>query len=104
MDEINYLDISKASDIQDLKERRLYRFFEILPGLISLGTLLGVLVLSWLFPTQIAIFIICFCFYYLFRIVYFSIHQVAGYFKVKKHLSTDWMKKIKKIKDKDWRN
>ncbi len=99
MDKKDYLDISKASDIQDLKERRLYRFFETLPGLISLGTLLGVLVLSWLFPVQVAIFIISFCFYYLFRIIYFSIHQVAGYFKVKKHLSMDWMSELKKIKN-----
>ncbi|MBI3631814.1 MAG: glycosyltransferase family 2 protein [Candidatus Staskawiczbacteria bacterium] len=104
MNQINYLDISKASDIQDLKERKLYRFFEILPGLISLGTLLGVLVLSWLFPAQIAIFIICFCFYYLFRIIYFSIHQVAGYYKVKKHLSMGWMQELNKISNKDWKN
>lgn len=104
MDKKDYLDISKASDIQNLKERRLYRFFETLPGLISLGTLLGVLVLSWLFPAQIAIFIISFCFYYLFRIVYFSVHQVVGYLKVKKHLSINWMEKLKKIKNKDWKN
>src|SRR3989344_7754326 len=102
MDKKNYLDISKASDIQDLKERRLYRFFETLPGLISLGTLVGVLVLSWLFPAQVAIFIICFSFYYLFRIIYFSIHQVVGYFKVKKHLSMNWMQELKKIKNKNW--
>src|SRR3989344_6758756 len=104
MDKKDYLDISKATDIKDLKERKLYRFFETLPGLISLGTLLGVLVLSWLFPSQIAIFIISFCFYYLFRIIYFSIHQIVGYFKVKKHLSIDWMQKLEKVKDKDWRN
>ena len=104
MDKKDYLDISKATDIQDLKERKLYRFFEILPGLASLGTLLGVFVLSWLFPAQVAIFIICFSFYYLFRIIYFSIHQVAGYFKVKEHLSIDWMKRLKEIKDKDWRD
>ncbi len=104
MNQINYLDISKASDIQDSKERRLYRFFEIIPGLISLGTLLGVLVLSWLFPTQIAIFIICFCFYYLFRIFYFSIHQVSGYDRVKKHLSINWMQELNKIEGKDWIN
>jgi len=108
MEKKDYLDIAKATDIQDLKERKLYRFFETLPGLISSGTLLGVLILSWLFPSQIAIFIICFCFYYLFRIVYFSIHQIAGYFKVKRHLSTDWMQKLKKISlspgGKNWKN
>jgi len=104
MDKTNYLNISKASDIQDLREKKIYRFLETLPGLISLGTLLGVLILSWLFPAQIAIFIICFCFYYLFRIIYFSLHQIAGYFKVKKHLSIDWMKELEDIKDKNWKN
>ncbi|OGZ70143.1 MAG: hypothetical protein A2904_02305 [Candidatus Staskawiczbacteria bacterium RIFCSPLOWO2_01_FULL_33_9] len=99
MDKKDYLDISKATDIKDLKERKLYRFFETLPGLISLGTLLGVLVLSWLFPSQIAIFIICFCFYYLFRIIYFSMHQIVGYFKVKKHLSMNWMQKLRELKN-----
>ena len=41
-----YLDISKASDLKKPNERRLYRFFEIIPGAISLGTLLGVFIFS----------------------------------------------------------
>ncbi len=93
---MNYLDISKAADIKNAKDRRIYRFFETIPGIISIGTLLGVLVFSWLIPTYVAIFIICFCFYYLFRIIYFSLHQIVGYFTVKKHLKTDWMQKLKK--------
>ncbi|MBI2050057.1 MAG: glycosyltransferase family 2 protein [Candidatus Staskawiczbacteria bacterium] len=97
MDKSDYLDIAKASDIQHLKERILYRFFEMIPGLISLGTLAGVLVLSWLFPAQVAVFIISFCFYYLFRVVYFSIHQVVSYLKVKKHIATNWMRELNNI-------
>ncbi len=98
MEKKDYLDISKASDIKNKKERILYRFFESIPGIISFGTLFGVLVFSWLFPSLVAIFIICFCFYYLFRVFYFSMHQVVGYFKVKNNMKTDWLEKLKKIK------
>ena len=98
MEKKDYLNISKATDIKNLRERRLFRFFEMIPGIISLGTLLGVFVFSWLFPSGVAIFIICFCFYYLFRIFYFSLHQLAGYFKVRSNMKKDWLKELKKIK------
>ena len=98
MDKKDYLDISKASDIKNKKDRILYRIFEILPGAMSSGTLLGVLIFSYFKPSWVAIFIICFCFYYLFRILYFSLHQIVGYFKVKNHLKRDWLKELKKIK------
>jgi hypothetical protein len=104
MDKKDYLDISNALDIKNPKDRRLYRFFETIPGIISLGTLFGVLFLSWLIPSWVAVFIICFCFYYLFRIFYFSLHQTVGYFKVKRHMKTDWLKELKKIKGRDWKS
>ena len=72
MDKKDYLEISKASDIPNKKDRAFYRFFEILPGALSLGTLVGVFVFSWLIPAWISIFIICFCFYYYF---YIALHQ-----------------------------
>ena len=104
MEKKDYLDISKASDIKNPKDRWLYRFFEMIPAFLSLGTLLGVFVFSWLFPSWVAIFIICFCFYYLFRILYFSLHQTVGYFKVKSNMKRDWLKELKKVKDSDWKN
>ncbi|OGZ73066.1 MAG: hypothetical protein A2908_01950 [Candidatus Staskawiczbacteria bacterium RIFCSPLOWO2_01_FULL_38_12b] len=103
MDKKEYLDISKASDIEDKKERGLYRFFEMIPGMVSFGTLLGVLVFSWLIPLWVSIFIICFCFYYLFRIFYFSLHQIVGYIKTKRHMRKDWLQMLKKIKHKNWK-
>ena len=103
MDKSDYLDISKASDIKSPKDRRLYRFFEMIPGMISLGTLFGVLVFSWLVPSWVAIFIICFCFYYLFRIFYYSLHQVVGYFRVKHNMKKDWLKEVKRLKRADGR-
>ena len=98
MDKKDYLDISKASDLKNPKERRVYRIFETLPGILSLGTIFLVFLLSWLLPSWAAIFIICFCFYYLFRIIYFSLHQIIGYFKIKSYLKKDWLKELKKLK------
>lgn len=98
MEKKDYLDISKASDIKNRKDRWLYRFLEMIPGFASLGTLLGVFVFSWMVPSWVAIFIICFCFYYLFRIFYFSLHQIVGYFKVKANMKKDWLKALKKVK------
>ncbi len=100
----NYLDISKASDLQNPNDRKLYRFFEMIPGIISLGTLGGVFLFSWLFPAEISIFVICFCFYYLFRIFYFSVHQIIGYFKVKQHMKKDWMAELKKTHGRRWKS
>jgi len=99
MMEKKYLDISKASDLKNLGERLLYRFFEMIPGIISLGTLFGVLIFSWLLPSWVAVFIICFCFYYLFRVFYFSLHQSLGYFKVKSNMKKDWLRELKKLKN-----
>lgn len=97
MQKQDYLEISKASDIKNKKERILYRFLEMIPGILSLGTLVGVFIFSWILPSWVAIFIICFCFYYLFKVFYFSLHQITGYFKVKSHIETDWLRRLKKI-------
>lgn len=99
----NYLDISKASDIQNKKDRIIYRFLEILPGALSLGTLAGVFIFSWLSPSFVAVFMICFSFYYLLKIIYFSLHQVIGYFKTKSHMDKDWLKELKKVQGKNWK-
>ncbi|MBU4274218.1 glycosyltransferase family 2 protein [Patescibacteria group bacterium] len=95
--EKTYLNISKASDIAVFKERITYRFLEMIPGLISLGTLFWVLVLSWWRPAWVAVFIILFCFYYLLKIIFLAFHQVVSYFKMKRHLKIDWATRVKKI-------
>ena len=103
MDKKDYLNISKASDIENKKDKILYRLLEVLPGTLSLGTLAGVFVFSWALPSYVAIFMICFSFYYLLRILYFTMHQTVGYFKSQKHIKEDWLKKLKKIDGKNWK-
>lgn len=96
---VDYLNLARAQDLKNPKERALYRFFEIIPGFLSLGTLGLVFILSWLTPVVIAIFIIVFDLYWLFRITYLAIHQIACYRKMKENLKVDWLAKLKKFKN-----
>jgi len=99
-----YLEIGKATDIKSSKDRALFRFFEILPGFLSWGTLGSALILSWLWPAGIAIFIIAFDFYWLLRIFYLSLHQIASYRKMKKHLKINWLEKLSQLSTANWQD
>jgi hypothetical protein len=52
----NYLEISRAFDLENKRERVLYRFFEILPGFLSWSTLFLAVFLSYFSPVLIAVF------------------------------------------------
>lgn len=93
----NYLNLSRASDLQNSKEKILYRCFEILPGFLSWGTLITAFILSWLAPIVVAVFIITFDFFWLLRTSYLSLHQIASYRQMKKNLKTDWIKKLESL-------
>lgn len=80
------------------RDRNLYRFFETLPGLLSWGTLVGVILLSWLFPIGIAIFIILFSLYWLLRTFYLMAHLRFNWVKMKRYLSMDWENRLENIK------
>ncbi len=84
------------------KKKVIYRCLEILPAFLSWGTLFLVFILSWLAPVTMAVFIIIFACFWLFRVLYLSFHQVAGYKTMKKNLSVDWLEKVKKLSN--WQN
>jgi cellulose synthase/poly-beta-1,6-N-acetylglucosamine synthase-like glycosyltransferase len=107
----NYLEIGKASDLKDLKDRLIYRSFEILPGAVSWCILLFVVLFSWRGPIYAAVFIICFDLYWLFRTAYFAFHLRGGYRKMREYQNTDWQEKIKDLRpksintrNKDWKD
>ena len=93
----DYLNLSWAQDLKNPKEKILYRFFEILPGALSWGTLGGAFILSWLAPALVAILIIVFDLYWFLKISYLSLHQIASWQQMKKNLKIDWLKKLDKL-------
>jgi cellulose synthase/poly-beta-1,6-N-acetylglucosamine synthase-like glycosyltransferase len=97
--EKNYLNLSSSKDLKNPKERFIYRSLEILPAFLSWGTVFLAFMLSWLTPSLAAVFIIVFACYWLFKVLYLSLHQLSSYKIMKKTISTDWLEKLKKLKD-----
>jgi len=95
--EKNYLSLSRSSDLSSLKERILYKSFEVLPGFLSIGTLLAAFILSWLAPLVAAIFIIIFDFFWLLRISYLSCHQIVSYREMKKNIKINWTERLDQL-------
>ena len=85
--------IGNANDLIGTKDRILYRLFEVFPGFISWVTLLSLIFLSRFKPVWIALFIIVFDLYWLYKIIYFSIHLIISYFHLKQTVMVDWSKK-----------
>ena len=99
-----YLDVGRASDLKNPKERMMYRAFEILPGKLVWVTLFGMVFFSWFRPVWVAYFIIAFCVYWLLRTFHFSFHLVAAYKKMKKHLKIDWLKELDQLPVTRWQD
>lgn len=94
---MNYLKISKASDLSDIRERRIYRLLEIFPGFLSWSTLLVLVFFSWLKPIWVAYFIIAFDVYWLLLVVYLGINLFAAYIGMKKNLKINWEEKCRDL-------
>ena len=99
-----YLRIGKAGDLKSAKDRIIYRALEILPGTLAWTTLLGVVFLSWAKPIWAAFFIIAFDVYWVLKTVYLSFHLRVGYRQMTKHLSIDWLSKVKSLDVQKWRD
>ncbi len=70
------------------------RFFEVIPGLLAWLTIILMFLLSWLTPTAVAIFIILFDIYWLFKTVYLSFHLRATFTKMRENLKINWLNEL----------
>jgi len=92
-----YLKIGKADELKDPKEKRIFRFFEILPGLCSWLTIILMFIVSWRWPVVAAIFIIVFDTFWLMKTIYFTVHAFYSYKKVRAYLKKNWLSELKNL-------
>ncbi len=97
MDEKYYLNTGRASEITVQKERRIYRFLEFFPGFLSWSTIFLIVLFSWLIPFWVAIFIIIFDVYWLFKTVFLSLHMRSAFRKMKANLKRNWLSELDNI-------
>ena len=99
----DYLHIGKAEDVSNPKDQKVYRLFEILPGFLTWATLILIVILSFKSPAFIAIFIILFDTYWLFKTIYLSFHMNASFRKMRANLKINWLKKLDELPTIDYR-
>ncbi len=71
------------------------RLFEMVPGILSWATLLGLIFLSWQAPFAVAIFIIVFDTYWLFKTLYLSLHLRSSFRRMREYQAIPWLEKLK---------
>lgn len=81
----------------DPRQHRLQRIFEIIPGLLTWATLLGMFVLSWLLPIWVAVFILVFDIYWIYRTIYIASYSIMAYKKMSRWKRIDWRYRLDKI-------
>jgi len=81
--------VGRATDLTGA-DRRLYRFLEILPGLASWVTLIGVVIASIYAPFFAAYFIIAFSIYWVLKTAFLSYHLRYNWKRLRYHMSLDW--------------
>ena len=98
----NYSHVGRASDLKNAGDRRLYRFFEILPGLLTWTTFALAILFSWIVPVWVAFFMMAFVLYWLARTVYFTFHLWAGYRQMRVNEKKDWIQELRNFPQ--WKN
>ena len=92
-----YLHVGSARDLVGTN-RFLYRLFEILPGVLSYGTLFGFIALSFFHPAVAAYFTIAFAAYWLFKTLYLSIHLRYNFRRMRHSMELNWAERLKSTK------
>lgn len=84
-----YFHVAHARDLSG-RDYVLYRFLEMIPGLLSWGTIILIVALSMYAPVAAAYFIIAFDLYWLLKTFYLSLHQRHNWLRLKHSMTVDW--------------
>ena len=83
----------------DPGSRLAQRIMEIIPGVLTWVTLIGMFVFSFLLPAWMAVLIIVFDIYWIFRTIFIASYSVTGYRKLKAGEEIDWWDRCQNISD-----
>lgn len=67
-----------------------FRLLEMIPGVVLWGTLAVCVVLSFVRPLWVIVFIVCFSFYWLLRVLYFIVYLIASWGKFRRDVVRAW--------------
>lgn len=99
--EVDFLKIGKATDLSG-RDRKIYRILEVLPGFLSIATLVILTVLSYFKPVWVAYFVIAFDVYWLLLVIYMAIFLITSYYRLKQGMRVDWKEKCAALTRKEF--
>ncbi len=91
-----FLHIARATDLRG-RDYVLYRLFEMLPGILSIGTLALFVALAYYQPVFAAYLTIFFAAYWLFKTAYLSFHLRHNFKRLQHNLQVDWNVGVKEF-------
>jgi len=103
-DTSHLLEYAKRSDFKVARateltgaDRRLYRIFEIIPGVAAWGFLIGVILTSMYASFLAAYFIIAFAIFWVLKTIFLSYHVRYNWRRLRHHMQLDWAPMIKRF-------
>jgi len=84
---------------KDPKQWKIQRRLEVIPGILTWLTILGMFFLSFVVPVWVAVFIIAFDVYWIYRTIFITTYSVVAYRKFQEGKSTDWWERCQNIVD-----
>ena len=91
--------MSKVTEIPTGKRTPLYRFFEILPGILSYGMVILLVVLSAISPIASSVYLLLIVIMSLVKAIGVAFRTVQGYKVVKKGVKVNWRKRLEDLED-----
>lgn len=81
----------------DPKERRIQRIFEVIPGTLTWLTIIGMFLMSFFLPIWVAVFIIAFDVYWIYRTIFITVYSVTAYKRFQYGKTIDWWERCQNI-------
>lgn len=95
-----YLHVGRADDLTG-RDRALYRFFETVPALLSVGTLVLFVVLSFTAPAVVAYFTIGFSAFWLFKTIFLTLHLRHNFKRLTHATEVNWTERLQSLRHED---
>ncbi|MEI6237927.1 MAG: glycosyltransferase family 2 protein [bacterium] len=89
--------VGRADELKGT-DRMIYRALEMLPGLLSWGTILGAIIASYFIPLYAAIFIIAFDLYWFLKTIYLSLHLRHNWKRTLYNMNLNWVEMLNNLK------
>lgn len=83
----------------DPRQKRIQRMLEVIPGILTWVTIFGMIFLSFFLPIWVAVFIIAFDVYWIYRTVFITTYSVVAYRKFQEGKTIDWWERCQNIID-----